>query len=177
MDIKNVYDAVIFASAALTLKDALIEAVSNKADLYEANLRGADLRGADLRGANLRGADLREAYLRGAYLSEADLRGADLREAYLNGAYLSGADLRGANLRGADLREADHVIHLGCPNGWANAFAWLKAGVLMVQVGCQSKTITEAREYWTGKEDRREVMAALDYAEAIAKSRGWEIAS
>ena len=58
MDIKNVYDAVIFASAALTLKDALIEAVSNKADLYEANLRGADLRGADLSGADLRGANL-----------------------------------------------------------------------------------------------------------------------
>lgn len=46
----------------------------------------------------------------------------------------------------------------------------------MVQVGCQSKTMAAAREYWTGKEDRREVMAALDYAEAIAKSRGWEIA-
>ena len=48
MDIKNIYDAVIFASTALSIKDALIEAVSKKADLYGANLGGADLRGADL---------------------------------------------------------------------------------------------------------------------------------
>jgi hypothetical protein len=30
MDIKNVYDAIIFTSAALTVKDALVEAVSKK---------------------------------------------------------------------------------------------------------------------------------------------------
>jgi len=41
MDIKNIYDVVIFTSAALTIKDAVIEAVSKKANLREANLRGA----------------------------------------------------------------------------------------------------------------------------------------
>ena len=51
MDIRNIYDAVIFTSAALTIKNALIEAVKSKK-----NLRGADLSGADLRGAYLRGA-------------------------------------------------------------------------------------------------------------------------
>jgi hypothetical protein len=61
MDIKNIYDAVIFTSAALSIKDALIEAVSKKADLHGADLRGADLRGADLHGADLYGADLRGA--------------------------------------------------------------------------------------------------------------------
>jgi hypothetical protein len=61
MDIKNLYDAVIFASAALTVKDALIEAVSKKANLRGANLRGANLDSADLRGANLRGANLDSA--------------------------------------------------------------------------------------------------------------------
>ena len=44
-----------------TIKDTLIEAVKNNADLRGANLYGADLRDANLRGADLRGADLRGA--------------------------------------------------------------------------------------------------------------------
>ena len=46
MDIKSVYDAILFTSAALTLKGALLEAVSKGANLYGANLSGADLYGA-----------------------------------------------------------------------------------------------------------------------------------
>ena len=61
MDIKNIYDVVIFTSAALTIKDAIVEAVIKKADLSGANLREANLRGADLHGANLRGANLHGA--------------------------------------------------------------------------------------------------------------------
>jgi len=116
MEIKNIYDAVIFTSAALTIKDAIIEAVNAKTNLYganlrDANLRDADLYGADLRdaylnGANLRGADLYGANLRGADLYGANLRGADLSGADLSGADLSGADLYDANLRDADLRDA-----------------------------------------------------------------------
>ena len=49
-----------------TVKDTLIEAVKNKADLGGAYLGGADLGGADLGGADLRGAYLGGAYLRGA---------------------------------------------------------------------------------------------------------------
>ena len=64
MDIKNIYDAVIFTSAALTIKDALYEAI--KAKIY--------LRGANLSGANERGANLSGAYLHGANLSDANLR-------------------------------------------------------------------------------------------------------
>ena len=56
-----------------TIKDTLIEALKNDADLS-----GADLRGAYLSGADLSGADLRGAYLRDADLSDADLSGADL---------------------------------------------------------------------------------------------------
>ena len=100
MDIKNVYDAIIFTSAALTLKDALIEAVSKKANLCGANLGGADLGGADLCGADLCGANLRGADLHGANLGGANLGGADLHEANLGGADLGGANLCGANLRG-----------------------------------------------------------------------------
>jgi hypothetical protein len=122
MEIKSIYDAVIFVSSALTIKDALIEAIKAKTDLSGADLRGANLSGADLRGANLRGANLSDANLSGADLSGANLSGADLRGADLSGAdlrdanlsgadlrdaYLSGADLRGANLRGANLSGAN----------------------------------------------------------------------
>ena len=112
MEIKSIYDAVIFVSAALTIKDALIEAVKAKtnlygADLLGANLSGADLSGAYLYGANLYGANLSGVNLSGANLSGANLRGADLRSANLLGANLSGANLLGANLYGADLSGAD----------------------------------------------------------------------
>ena len=105
-----------------TIKDTLVEAVKQDADLGGADLggvylggadlggadlRGADLGGADLGGADLRGADLRDADLGGADLRGADLGGADLRDADLGGADLRDADLRGADLRGADLGGAD----------------------------------------------------------------------
>ena len=49
-----------------TIKDTLIEAVKQGADLQGADLQGENLRGAYLRGAYLQGADLRGAYLQGA---------------------------------------------------------------------------------------------------------------
>src|SRR3990167_5075910 len=64
-----------------TVKETLLKALKEKADLRGANLYGADLREANLYGANLRGADLRGADLYGA-----NLYGADLREANLYGA-------------------------------------------------------------------------------------------
>ena len=103
---------IIFKDDSETIKDCVINAITNCADLRgallgDADLRGAYLRGALLRDADLRGADLRDADLRGAELGDADLRGADLGGADLRGAYLRGALLRGADLRGADLRGAD----------------------------------------------------------------------
>ncbi len=92
-------------------------------------------------------------------VADAVKKGADLIGAYLSGAYLSGAQ---------------GVIALGAPNGW-HAHAWVRDGSLSIRVGCQEKRLAEARAYWTGKENRREVMAALDYAEAIAKIRSWKI--
>ena len=116
MDIKNIYDAVIFTSPAFTIKDALIEAISKKINLSGPNLSGANLSGANLTGANLSGAYLSGANLRGANLTGANLSGANLSGAYLSGAYLSGAYLSGANLSGADLSGA----YLSGPNlSWA----------------------------------------------------------
>ena len=60
--------SVLFSFECGSLREAVVEAAKQKA-----NLRGADLRGADLRGANLRGANLRGANLSGADLNDANL--------------------------------------------------------------------------------------------------------
>jgi hypothetical protein len=140
--------------------------------------------GADLRGAYLRGAYLGGAYLGGAYLRGADLRGTDLGGAHLHGADLGGAHLHGANLRGADLggRKINGdfgLIEAGTPNHWpALGFIDAETGDLIVSVGCRMKTISDGRAYWSSdshpkRDNRREVLAALDYIEAVAKLRGW----
>ena len=118
-----------------TIKDTLIEALKQCADLDGANLRGANLRGADLDGANLRGADLRGADLRGADLRGADLDGANLRGADLRGADLRGAYLRGADLDGANLRGAKNIpyIPLACPSDGA-FIGWKKVSGKLVKL-------------------------------------------
>ena len=73
MDIRNVYDAVIFTSAALTLREALMEAIGKRANLSRADLSGANLYRADLSRADLYGANLSGANLSGAGNSEAAL--------------------------------------------------------------------------------------------------------
>jgi len=88
------------------MKDTVIEAVKQNADLGGADLGGAYLGDADLRGADLRGAYLGDAYLGDAYLRGAYLGDAYLGDAYLRGAYLGDAYLRGADLGGADLGDA-----------------------------------------------------------------------
>ena len=63
---------------------ALIEmALTQGADLFDADLSGADLSGADLFDANLSRADLSDANLSRADLSDANLSGADLSRANL----------------------------------------------------------------------------------------------
>ena len=125
-------------------------------------------------GAYLTGAYLTGAYLSGAYLTGADLSGANLSGADLSGAYLSGAYLTGAYLSGAYLSGADDIIAVGQPNGYWT-FAWRSGDTIRLHVGCHrgDMTLAEGRAYWAGKDNRREVMAALDYIEAVAKIRGW----
>ena len=77
---------VLVSIATETIKDAVLRAIKDGANLSGANLRSANLRSANLSGANLYGADLYGADLYGA-----DLYGADLRSANLSGANLSGA--------------------------------------------------------------------------------------
>ena len=84
-----------------TIKEALLLAVKDGA-----NLTGADLSGADLSGADLSRADLSGANLSGANLSGADLSGADL----------SGADLTLLNLPNQKYSVSliDNKIKIGC---------------------------------------------------------------
>jgi hypothetical protein len=117
-------------------------------------------------------ANLAGANLAGAYLAYANLADADLAYANLAGADLAYADLADAYLAGANLARAKDAIDAGTPNNW-RVVGWLRDGVLSVRVGCRDKRLAECREYWAGKENRREVLAALDYVEQIATLRGW----
>ena len=171
--------AVLFSLECKSLKICVEAAVKASANLAGANLEDANLAGANLARAYLTGANLARAYLTGAYLTGANLAraylaGADLAGANLAGADLAGADLARADLAGADLAGADLAAQLGQPNGW---HAWTycdKENKQRVRVGCHDFTITEGRKYWAGKENRREVLASLDYAEYIGKLRGWK---
>ena len=140
IDIKSIFGNVLFSleKENNTIKDTLVEAY-----LEGANLRGADLEGADLRGANLRVAYLRDANLRVAYLRDADLRdanlecadlaGANLRDANLRCADLAGANLRDADLAGADYSEYTSFLSSQCPIE-GSFIGWKKCGRYIVKL-------------------------------------------
>ena len=116
IQIKNRFGGSIiyeYEAENATVKDAVIDAVKNKADL-----NGANLIGADLRGANLIGANLYEANLIASILTASNLTGADLTGADLNGANLTGTDLTGAIRVPMHCRWytgiTDDKIHIGC---------------------------------------------------------------
>ena len=45
---------------------------------------------------------------------------------------------------------------------------------MQVRVGCRSFSLAKGLEYWSGKDHRREVLAALEYAKAVARIREWD---
>jgi uncharacterized protein YjbI with pentapeptide repeats len=98
---------VLWQGEAENVRDAVIKAIKESANLRYADLRYADLSEADLTSANLSDADLTSANLTSADLRSANLRYANLRYANLRSANLSEADLTSANLSDADLSEAD----------------------------------------------------------------------
>ena len=117
IQIKSVFGKVLFEleKENNTIKDTIVEAIKQGANLRSADLYGANLRSADLYGANLYGADLRSADLRSANLGSANLRSADLYGADLYGADLRSANLGSANLYGANLG----FIPINCPSDGA----------------------------------------------------------
>ena len=109
IEIKSTQGAVLFTADAMSLREAIEQAVSTVANLSGANLSGAylscaNLHGANLSYANLHGANLSYANLSGAYLFGANLSVTDLHGANLSGANLLGAYLSGANLLGASIK-------------------------------------------------------------------------
>ena len=119
-----------------TVKDTVIEAVKNNADLQGAYLRGADLQGADLQDAYLQGADLQGAYLRGAYLQGADLQGA----------YLQGADLRGADLQGVKIKKA--AVFTGLYKYICIPFI-SEENEIYIKMGCYTRLLSEwENDFW-----------------------------
>ena len=103
-----------------------------------------------------------------------DLSGSDLSDSNLSGSDLRDSNLRGSNLSGSNLSySSGDLFALGNPDGWY-ALTLVIAGKQLVRVGCREFSIAKARAYWAGKENRHEVLAALDYAEAIGKLRGWK---
>ena len=161
MEIKSVSGAVLYRSdGATSLREAVVAAVRE----------GANLRGANLRDAYLSGANLSGAYLRDANLSGANLRGANLRDADLSDACLRDAVLRdGARLIGA--RPVVQVGPIGSRSDWL--VAYLTDGSIRIDAGCQ-RQITRA-EFETrlanthgDNQHAREYRAALTYIDAHA---------
>jgi hypothetical protein len=141
---------VLYSCAKATIKEAVLQAIKDGADLSGANLSGANLSGANLSGADLSGADLS-----GANLSGADLYGANL----------SGADLSGANLSGADLSGAKEIPVLAAAQSLivpesGPFFGWKKCknGVIVkLAIGTNAR-----RSNATGRKCRAEYVKVLE---------------
>lgn len=160
--------ALLFRSLAFGVGDLIERAAIRGIDLYGADLRSADLRYVNFRAAKLKNAVLAKADLRGALLHRADLRGADLHGAKLPDPYFDGVRPFFADCQG--------LIHAGAPNGFP-AFGWLSEGYLCIRVGCQDLRLSDALEYWhKGKDNRRQVRAAVKYIAKCAKDMDWPLA-
>ena len=152
IEIKTMWGEVIFTYEKdnNTVKDTVVEAVKQ-------------------------GADLGGAYLGGAYLGDADLRGADLGGAYLRGADLGGAYLGGADLGGADLGEEWGKLEkntdvfvagpLGSRGDYTTFFHTDKG--IFVRCGCFNGTIDEfvikVKETHGGNEHAKNYLAIAEF--------------
>ena len=178
IEIKNRFTGSVlfeYSKENNTIKETLLQALKENADLRYADLSNADLSNADLSNAYLRNAylsnadlsnaDLSNAYLRNADLSNADLRYADLRYADLSNADLSNADLRYADLSNADLSNAylrnAYLIYADLSNAknkeqaclpifckWSHCIIGNKIGI-----GCKEKTIEEWEVFFGSNEE------------------------
>ena len=72
-------------------------------------------------------------------------------------------------------RKFPYLLRHRQPEGACPAPAGIEKGEQRVRVGCRDKTLAEGRAYWAGIDDRREVLAALDYAEAISDAQTIEV--
>ncbi|WP_071058045.1 pentapeptide repeat-containing protein [Pelistega sp. MC2] len=100
VDGNKIYTA---SKEAITIKDALIEALNNKTDLKRINLPNADLSHIDLRGVDLRNSNLSGANLTGSKLDGANLEGSVAMSTDFTNTSLDKSDLRDVNLSDSTL--------------------------------------------------------------------------
>ena len=175
-EIKSVSGIVLYRSdGATSLREAVIAAVREGANLRDADLSCANLRDANLSCANLNCANLSCADLSGANLSCASLSCADLSCANLSCANLSCADLSGASLSGEarliDARPVVQVGPIGSRSDWL--VAYLTDGGIRIDAGCQrqiARAEFETRLANTHGDNQHasEYRAALAYIDAHA---------
>lgn len=70
---------------------------------------------------------------------------------------------------------AHHVIDLGCVDGYRKCLAVVD-GVAHIGAGCRWFTVDEGIRHWSDKPYRADTRALMNYAAAIAISRGWRLA-
>jgi len=133
-----------------TIKETLLEALKQDANLEGANLIDANLRNANLEDANLRNANLINANLEGANLEDANLRNANLEDANLEDANLRNANLEDANLRNANLEGAKNI-----ENAYLPVFCrWSVCHINgKIKIGCKEKNIEEWDIFFNSNEE------------------------
>jgi hypothetical protein len=142
IEIKSIFGDVLFTyeKEYATIKDAVVEAVKNGANLEGANLEGAT---SMVHTSMVQTSKVHTCYganLEGAYLEGANLEGAYLEGANLYGAYLYGANLVRANLYGA-------TLPMFCKWGVSHS-----SDFKTIKIGCKSKTIKEWDSFFASEE-------------------------
>ncbi len=161
--LKRYTRAVLYSSkTAQTIAEAVVEAVSRRANLGGANLEGANLEGANLEGANLEGANLGRAYLEGA-----NLGGANLGRANLEGAYLEGANLEGAK---GLLPNGIVPLQIGGNRHWLIV---QKPG--HIKIGCEDHDVAWWEEHYAavGRREHYTEKQVLEYRRHIQYAKEW----
>ena len=142
IQIKSIFGKVLFEleKENNTIKETLLEAIKQSADLRSANLESANLESA-----NLCNADLRSANLISANLISANLISANLESANLISANLRSADLRSANLISANIESANNIELAYMP-----IYAIWSVGIKgeLLKIGCKEKTFEEWKEWF-----------------------------
>ena len=139
-------DKILYTGDGETLKEVLMQAVAD----------GADLSGADLYKADL---------------YRADLYGADLSGANLSGANLSRVDLAGAGIKGAEVAHLITSVSRVIDPYVFHAFE-MAAGGVKVMAGCRWFTVEEFRahvsEQYPDTPKARETLDILAFIETRA---------
>ncbi len=162
-------DEVIFEDDSESMNETLVAALKAN-DRNWMRLKYADLRYVSLTGFSFEGVSVHKVLFCGSDLQGASFNGSILRRVNFHRAALEGVDFTGAEFY--DCRLPGCVVGLGKPDNY-DAWAWNTGKGTYINIGCKCLGLREGFEYWEGKDDRREVIAALRYADEVGRIRGW----